>query len=150
MARTAATLLMIVLAIGVGAFLRRAPLTPPVRSFPPRPIAVEPRPGNIYPSRNSVSLTRDLPSSTSPRKPTQDPTVDLGSYQDAPLAFLSRAPADSLQLLPGIGPVLANRIIDARSGKRLFTSWSDVREVRGIGTKTIARLQALASSESEG
>ena len=62
-----------------------------------------------------------------------------------PLAFLSSADADSLDLLPGVGPVLAARLIAAREAHGAFRSWDDVDRVRGIGRKTIARLQALAS-----
>lgn len=67
------------------------------------------------------------------------------SFAHDPLAFLSRAPADSLDLLPGIGPVLAMRIVEARRGRGSFTSWDDVLRVRGIGPKTIERLKVLAS-----
>jgi DNA uptake protein ComE-like DNA-binding protein len=67
------------------------------------------------------------------------------SFQRDPLVFLSTAPADSLELLPGIGPVLASRLLAARRGRGSFTSWDDVLRVRGIGPKTIERLQALAS-----
>jgi competence protein ComEA len=67
------------------------------------------------------------------------------SFQAAPLAYLSRAPVDSLTLLPGIGPVLARRVADVRSGQGPFTSWSDLRtRVRGIGEKSVARLQRLS------
>jgi competence protein ComEA len=58
--------------------------------------------------------------------------------------FLSRAPADSLVLLPGIGPVLAERIAGARTGKRSFTRWDDLLGIKGIGPKTIERLKKLA------
>jgi hypothetical protein len=69
----------------------------------------------------------------------------LPSYRAAPLCFLSRAPRDSLQLLPGIGPVLAERIAVARGGEGPFTSWDDLRvRVRGIGEKTVARLKYAA------
>jgi competence protein ComEA len=67
------------------------------------------------------------------------------SFQHDPLVFLSTAPADSLELLPGIGPVLATRLLEARRGRGSFTSWDDVLRVRGIGPKTIERLQSLAS-----
>jgi len=67
------------------------------------------------------------------------------SFQQDPLAFLSTAPADSLELLPGIGPVLALRLVAARRGRGSFTSWDDVLRVRGIGPRTIERLQAMAS-----
>jgi predicted flap endonuclease-1-like 5' DNA nuclease len=66
------------------------------------------------------------------------------SYLNNPLQFLSNAPPDSLALLPGIGPVLAERIAGARTGKRSFTRWEDLLQVRGIGPRTIDRLKALA------
>ena len=63
-----------------------------------------------------------------------------------PLAFLSSAPAESLEALPGVGPVLATRLIDARRTHGAFRSWNDVDRVRGIGPKTIERLKALGRS----
>ena len=66
-------------------------------------------------------------------------------YVEAPLRYLSDAPADSLRLLPGIGPVLAARVVDARSGQGPFSSWDDLRaRVRGIGEKSVARLRHAA------
>ena len=50
------------------------------------------------------------------------------------------APADSLELLPGIGPVLADRIIAARN-KKLFENEIDLVDVRGIGPRLIERLR---------
>ena len=66
------------------------------------------------------------------------------SYTRNPLRFLSEAPADSLTLLPGIGPVLAERVARARNGKSLFTQWDDLLGVKGIGPRTVERLKALA------
>jgi competence protein ComEA len=74
-----------------------------------------------------------------------DPDI-LSSFRADPLRFLSAAPADSLDLLPGIGPVLANRIAVARDARGPFTSWDDVLEVRGIGPRTVERLRAMAGS----
>lgn len=69
----------------------------------------------------------------------------LPAYRQAPLAYLSTAPPDSLRLLPGIGPVLAARIADARSGQRPFSSWDNLRRrVAGIGEKSVARLRYAA------
>jgi hypothetical protein len=65
-------------------------------------------------------------------------------YRRNPLRFLSKAPMDSLVLLPGIGPVLAERIANARTGKRSFTRWDDLLGIKGIGPKTIERLKKLA------
>jgi predicted flap endonuclease-1-like 5' DNA nuclease len=65
-------------------------------------------------------------------------------YRRDPLVFFSTAPRDSLTLLPGIGPVLADRIVNARSGKRSFTRWDDLLAIKGIGPKTVERLRKLA------
>jgi predicted flap endonuclease-1-like 5' DNA nuclease len=66
-------------------------------------------------------------------------------YLPDPLAFLSSAPADSLELLPGVGPVLATRLVAARRERGSFRSWDDVDRVHGIGPKTIERLKALSA-----
>lgn len=50
------------------------------------------------------------------------------------------APADSLELLPGIGPVLADRIVTYRKQKR-FEQEVDITEVKGIGPKMYERLR---------
>jgi predicted flap endonuclease-1-like 5' DNA nuclease len=66
------------------------------------------------------------------------------SYLHNPLLFLSTAPPDSLILLPGIGPVLAERIAGERTGKRSFTTWEDLLAVKGIGPKKLDRLRSLS------
>ena len=50
------------------------------------------------------------------------------------------APADSLELLPGIGPVLADRIVAYRRQQR-FSREIDITEVKGIGPKMYERLR---------
>jgi predicted flap endonuclease-1-like 5' DNA nuclease len=70
------------------------------------------------------------------------------SFQRDPLVFLSSAPTDSLILLPGVGPVLAERIVNARTGKRPFIRWEDLLAIKGIGPKTIERLKKLAAGEN--
>ena len=50
------------------------------------------------------------------------------------------APVDSLELLPGIGPVLANRIVAYRTHTR-FSSEIDITEVKGIGPRLYERLR---------
>ncbi|UCD63895.1 MAG: helix-hairpin-helix domain-containing protein [Candidatus Zixiibacteriota bacterium] len=50
------------------------------------------------------------------------------------------APADSLELLPGIGRVLADRIVAYRRNKR-FEREVDITEVRGIGPRLYERIK---------
>ena len=52
---------------------------------------------------------------------------------------INSAPADSLCLIPGIGPTVAERII-ARRTKRRFARVQDLRTVRGIGPKTYRKI----------
>jgi predicted flap endonuclease-1-like 5' DNA nuclease len=65
-------------------------------------------------------------------------------YLRDPLRYLSTAPVDSLVLLPGIGPIIAQRLARARTGKRLFTRWDELLSVKGIGPKKLERLKNLA------
>lgn len=53
---------------------------------------------------------------------------------------LNRASAAELDALPGIGPVLARRIIEHRARNGPFRSLEELRAVRGIGPKLLARL----------
>lgn len=56
---------------------------------------------------------------------------------------LSSATAEQLDALPGIGPVLAKRIVDWRDAHGGFTSLSQLDEVPGVGPRTYERLKTL-------
>lgn len=58
---------------------------------------------------------------------------------------LNRASAEDLEELPGIGPVLAERIVDHREQKGGFRHVGDLREVAGIGEKTFQSLAELVA-----
>lgn len=47
---------------------------------------------------------------------------------------------DELVRLPGIGPTLARRILEARDAGVRFTRAEDLRVVRGIGPRVLARI----------
>ena len=53
---------------------------------------------------------------------------------------INSASAGELQQLPGIGPALAKRIVETRSGGR-FTSADDLLRVPGIGKAKLAKLR---------
>ncbi|MFJ2561901.1 helix-hairpin-helix domain-containing protein [Streptomyces sp. NPDC087568] len=55
------------------------------------------------------------------------------------------ATAEQLQTLPGVGPVLARRIIDYRTQHGGFRSVDQLRQVSGIGTRRFADLRDLVS-----
>lgn len=56
---------------------------------------------------------------------------------------LNRATASDLEELPGIGPVLAARIIDHREAHGPFAEIGDLRAVSGIGERTFQSLVEL-------
>ncbi|MFH0244390.1 helix-hairpin-helix domain-containing protein [Streptomyces sp. HK10] len=56
---------------------------------------------------------------------------------------LNSATADQLDTLPGIGPVMARRIIDHRTERGGFSSVEELREVSGIGERRFAELKPL-------
>lgn len=54
---------------------------------------------------------------------------------------LNRATAEQLEALPGIGPVLAQRIVEYRQQVGRFHSVDDLLEVHGIGPKRLERIR---------
>jgi competence protein ComEA len=56
---------------------------------------------------------------------------------------LSRATLDQLDALPGVGPALAQRIIDWRTAHGGFQSVDQLDDVSGIGAKLMASLKPL-------
>jgi len=86
----------------------------------------QPLPGPGPPSGGSA------PSSGSSRRP--DGTLDL-----------NLATAEELEELPGVGPVLAQRILEHRAAIGRFASVGELRDVTGIGEKTFQALSAEVS-----
>jgi competence protein ComEA len=50
---------------------------------------------------------------------------------------------EQLQTLPGVGPVLAQHILDYRTRHGRFTSVGQLREISGIGDRRFADLKPL-------
>lgn len=53
---------------------------------------------------------------------------------------INKATAKDFELLPGIGKVIAARIVDAREDDGAFRTVDDLDRVHGIGKKTIENL----------
>lgn len=72
---------------------------------------------------------------------TPEPDVTGAVRGAAGLVNINTADADELELLTGIGPALAGRIIDYREENGSFGSIADIMEVSGIGPATFEKFK---------
>ena len=80
--------------------------------------------------------------STAPLGGAPGPPADASTSPGQPVD-LNTATLEQLDGLPGVGPVLAQRILDAREAQGGFTSVSDLRKVDGIGDARYEQLKDL-------
>ena len=71
-----------------------------------------------------------------------EPTSNAGN-DDAPID-INAATAEELQVLPGIGPVLANAIVSHRLEHGPYLRLEDLLGVSGIGSATLEKLRSQA------
>lgn len=60
---------------------------------------------------------------------------------------INTADATALESLPGIGPSLAQRILDYRQAHGPFARIEDIQDVSGIGPATFAKIQDLITTD---
>jgi len=115
-------------------------------------------PARMHVLRHLVTVRTEAAAEASPAKPagvrrtsfkkiapaTRTTRPKKGEALTGPLD-INRATEQELQQLPGIGPTLARRIIQARP----FRTVEDLRRVRGIGAKTLDKLRPLVILENK-
>lgn len=74
---------------------------------------------------------------------TQDSQINDGRID------INTASLQQLQLLPGIGEVMAQQILDYRSEHGGFTSVEELMNIRGIGEKKFAQIEAYIKVEAK-
>ena len=74
-------------------------------------------------------------------------TADLGRTALIQID-LNTAETRELALLPGVGPVLANRIVENRDRLGPFDSVDDLVRVHGIGPKTLDQIEHICVVDS--
>lgn len=99
---------------------------------------------------HAASLPSENPSIT--RAAAGDSMVPPGSASAAPALStrpqrldLNRATVADFDQLPGVGPVLAKRIMDYRKSVGRFHAVEDLRAVKGIGTKKLDQLKPFVT-----
>jgi len=70
-------------------------------------------------------------------------TAALRALRDGARIDVNRASAGDLELLPGVGPTLAKRIVSHRATHGPFGRAEDLLQVHGIGQRTLERLAPL-------
>ena len=80
-----------------------------------------------------VAMLSDRPSAAAP-KPSHQGLLDL-----------NRATDQDFDALPGIGPKLAERIMEYRQSVGVFHSLDELRAVKGIGKKKFERIRPLVT-----
>jgi competence protein ComEA len=66
---------------------------------------------------------------------------ELRALRDGQRLDINRASAEELTLIPGIGPKLAERIVEVRARRGRFESLAELRAVRGLGPKIWLRVE---------
>lgn len=74
-----------------------------------------------------------------------DPATRASSPETRALLNLNAASQSELEALPGIGPVLAERILAYREEQGPFSSIEELEEVEGISTRTIEEIRPLVT-----
>lgn len=90
-------------------------------------------------SQGTVPTLENLPTSPSPTSDSPDSTVDP-AYVAFPIN-INVSTKENLMLLPGIGEVLAQRIVDYRSANGLFSSVEELTQVRGISQSLLEEIK---------
>ncbi|MBI2554828.1 MAG: helix-hairpin-helix domain-containing protein [Candidatus Rokubacteria bacterium] len=97
--------------------------------------------------RSGFPAEPEIAGPASPPIPARPPKISEAQIKLNGRLDLNRATADELRRLPGVGPTLADQIVQARERKGRFAAVEDLRTVPGMGAKKIERIHDLVTVE---
>ena len=89
-----------------------------------------------------AALTADVAEQPSGRVPVS-PQPSMRSASEK--LDLNMATEQEIESLPGIGPILAGRIVEYRQSRGAFRTVDQLRQVKGIGKKKFDRIRMLVN-----
>ena len=96
--------------------------------------------GEVPSAQVEDDTSLNLPGSESTERTT---TVDTGGETSADLLNINTATLEELDSLPGIGPTIAQRIIDYRTKNGAFSTIEEIMDVSGVGPATFDEIKDL-------
>lgn len=93
-------------------------------------------PGEVIPVEGDAIPVESEPEESGPQEVLVEKSINLNT-----------ATVEELDQLPGVGPVIAQRIVDYRQQNQGFYDIQELMEVSGIGEKTFAKLEPYITVE---
>ena len=90
--------------------------------------------------RQTPDVGQTIPTSSSSAAPPQ-PSVKRSASSDGSRININTATFQELQTLRGIGPTMAQRIIEYRQTSGRFATVDDLTNVKGVGEKTLEKIR---------
>lgn len=87
-----------------------------------------------------------MESSVSAQEPME---LSVSEQSTSGLVNINTATIEELDALPGIGPVIAQRIVDYRTQYGPFTAKEQIKNVSGIGDKKYSDIESLIEVRNE-
>lgn len=97
------------------------------------------------PDTPAAEAADTAPEETAPGDPAEETPAEAPAQDEDGRIDLNTATAADLETLPGVGPVLAARILDYRAAYGPFRAVEELLNVSGIGEKKLEAIRSLVT-----